>query len=50
MSGVAIGSNGKGGGGSAVSGSTGSANGGSIENDGYVTVNGCKSSKYVLLA
>ena len=47
-SGVAVGGNGKGGGGSALSGSTGSSNGGSVLNSGSVIVNGYKSSMSLL--
>ncbi len=48
-SGVAIGGNGPGGGGIAVSGSTGTANGGSVYNEGAIIVNGPGSSEYPAL-
>ncbi|KAJ3482497.1 hypothetical protein NLI96_g6932 [Meripilus lineatus] len=44
QSGLAVGGNGKGGGGSAVSGNTGNSNGGSVGNFGGVIVNGYKSN------
>ena len=49
-SGVAIGGNGAGGGGSAVSGSTGTASGGDVQNYGGVLINGYKSSKLPFLS
>ena len=48
QSGTAQGGSGAGGGGSAVSGNTGNADGGSVGNFGAVVVNGYKASEYSL--
>ena len=49
-SGLAVGGAGWAGGGSALSGSTGTAYGGNVENDGYFISNSFGASQYFLLA